>query len=55
MLSDIGSWSSIIALILAFIIGFGVCRFTMKKNNQENKNSSMFNKGDVNQSNNNRQ
>jgi len=51
MLSDLGSWASIIGLLLSFGAGFGVCKITMKKNNQENKNSSLFHKGTNNQSN----
>jgi hypothetical protein len=51
MLSDLGSWASIIGLILAFGAGFGICTITIKKNNQENKNSSIINKGTVNQTN----
>ena len=56
MLSDLGSWASIIGLVVAsFGAGFGVCKFTMKKNIQENKNSSFIHKGDNNQSNTNSQ
>lgn len=51
MLSDLGSWASIIGLILSFGTGFVMCKFTSKKNNQENKNSSLINKGTVNQTN----
>ncbi len=55
MLSDLGSLASIIGLVISFLVGFGVCRFTIKKNNQENKNSSIINKGTVNQTNSNSQ
>ena len=51
MLSDLGSWASIIGFILSFGAGIGVCKFTMKKNSQKNKNSSIINKGTVNQTN----
>jgi len=53
MLSDLGSWASIIGLLLSFGAGFGLCKITIKnkKNNQENKNSSLFHKGTNNQSN----
>ena len=51
MLSDLGSWASIIGLIISFVLGFSVCRFNMKKNNQENKHSSLFHKGTSTQSN----
>ena len=52
MLSDLGSWASIIGLVISFGVGFGVCKLTIKKNKQENKNSSIVNKGTVNQTNN---
>jgi len=42
MLSDIGSLASIIGLILSFIAGFGICKITTKKNNQNNSNWSLF-------------
>ena len=55
MLSDIGSWASIIGLLLSFIAGFTVCKLSIKKNSQENKNSSFFQKGDVSQNNSSKQ
>lgn len=55
MLSDIGSWASIIGLILSFGAGFGICKITTKKNNQENKSFSLFHKGTTNQSNDSKQ
>jgi hypothetical protein len=55
MLSDIESWASIIELILSFSAGFIVCKFTIKNNKQNNKNSSIFHVGDTNQSNNSEQ
>ena len=42
MLSDIGSWASIIGLVLSFIAGFGICKITTKNNNQNNSNWSFF-------------
>lgn len=42
MLSDIGSWASIIGLIVSFIAGFGICKITTKNNNQNNSNCSFF-------------
>jgi len=58
MLSDIGSWASIIGLFLSFGTGFGLCKIISIKNNnhnkdsnQENQNSSIINKGTVNQTN----
>lgn len=50
MLSDIGSWASIIGLILSFITGFGVCRVT-KNNKQVNRFFSFLSIGDVTQKN----
>lgn len=55
MLSDIGSWASIIGLLLSFMAGFTVCKLSIKKNSQENKNSSFFQKGDVSQNNSSKQ
>jgi F0F1-type ATP synthase assembly protein I len=55
MLSDLGSWASIIGLLLSFGAGFGVCKITIKKSTQENKNTSFFHKGDNNQNNSNSQ
>jgi hypothetical protein len=49
-LSDIGSWASIVGLILSFAAGFGVCRVT--KNNQLiNKFFAIFSIGNVSQKN----
>lgn len=53
-LSDIGSWASIIGLILSFLAGFGICKVTTKNNNQSNNNWSFFQR-DNNQSNENEQ
>jgi len=55
MLSDIGSWASIIGLILSFGAGFMVCKLTIKNNKQVNKNSSIFHVGDTTQKNNSKQ
>jgi len=53
-LSDIGSWDSIIGLVLSFIVGFGICKITTKNNNQNNSNWSFFQR-DNNQKNENKQ
>lgn len=50
MLSDIGSWASIIGLILSFFAGFGICRVT-KNNKQVNRFFSLFSIGNVTQNN----
>jgi len=50
MLSDIGSWASIIGLMISFATGFGVCKFISKKNTQKNSNFSLFQR-DINQKN----
>lgn len=54
-LSDIGSWASIIGLLLSFIAGFGICKITTKKNNQKNKFWSFLTIGDTKQENNSKQ
>ena len=55
MLSDIGSWASIIGLVLSFGAGFMVCKFSIKTNKQSNESSSIFHVGNTNQSNNSKQ
>lgn len=55
MLSDIGSWASIIGFVLSFGTGFMVCKLTIKNNKQSNESSSIFHVGDTNQSNNSKQ
>ncbi len=42
MLSDIGSWASIVGLIVSFIAGFGICKIISKSNIQKNSNWSFF-------------
>ena len=54
-LSDIGSWASIIGLVLSFIAGFGICKITTKNNNQKNKFWSFFTLGNTKQENNSNQ
>jgi len=55
MLSDLGSLASIIGLIVAFFTGFGVCKFTSKKNIQWNKIFSFIHVGNNNQNNDSKQ
>jgi len=49
MLSDIGSWASIIGLLLSFGAGFVVCKKNTKKIQQSNKDSSFVKIGDTQQ------
>jgi hypothetical protein len=56
MLSDIGSWASIVGLLISLFVASKVYKISIsidnsKKNNQSNEDSSFLKVGDTNQSN----
>lgn len=56
MLSDIGSWASIIGLLISLFVANKVYKISviidnLKKNDQSNEDSSFLKVGDTNQSN----
>jgi hypothetical protein len=56
MLSDIGSWASIIGLLISLFVANKVYKISViidnsKKNDQSNEDSSFLKVGDTNQSN----
>lgn len=58
MLSDIGSWASILGLVISLFVANKVYKISVsinksKSNKQENKDSSFIKNGDTNQSNSN--
>lgn len=58
MLSDIGSWASILSLTISLFVASKVYKISVnldksKENKQENKDSSFIKNGDTNQSNSN--
>lgn len=60
LLSDIGSWSSIMGLVITLFVANKVYKISMKidsskSNTQENKDSSFFKFGNTNQKNENSQ
>lgn len=54
-LSDIGSWASIIALVLVFFAGYKIIKYSKKSTQQKNKLFSFFNSGTISQKNNHKQ
>jgi len=50
-LSDLGSWASILGLIIGLVAGFGICRITIKKTSQENKSINIGSSGNISQKN----